>query len=253
MKKIIYIYLSLWVHANFIGQPRLNPAFSFEDAINNSEYVFEGIIIKDSTYFRDNKPVKSEIVKVTKVFRGKLNPGTVEIVNFTECVVTYKNRAEYKKCWSEKLCIFFCRNAKELPYDPEYNININDNKVLLTDYHNDPKYWIRDRVEKIKGLGYTGLSWEAGSKAKIYDKLKKYKNLNIPDSAEPEPLDTNIPDAKFVKCGHDLTQKEIDSIFNYRKQEVLDSIRKLYKLDSSYPNNKKDSLPIGIGKKTIRK
>ena len=118
MKKIIISCFALLLHLYISGQslhdpryhshdPKVKEAFmqeQIEDVKNNAEFVFEGISQKMDAYPRGEDArhtiyVSSYIVKITKVFRGNLKPGTVEIVNgpsvrSSDCIsVTDKGKA----------------------------------------------------------------------------------------------------------------------------------------------------------------
>src|ERR1035437_2219382 len=87
MKKILISCFALFLLFSYIhGQAKYDPmaypkdhaAFIQEqndDVKNNAEFVFEGFFQRS-----DNHPYSiSVIVKITKVFRGNLKPGTVEV------------------------------------------------------------------------------------------------------------------------------------------------------------------------------
>ncbi len=78
---------------------------------------------------------------------------------------------------------FFCRSATEFPYNSKYNIDLVDNKIILAS---------KDVIQPAPG-GYKGNSLfkrgRINTKAEIYKILKRYPNLNIPETAEKEPWD----------------------------------------------------------------
>jgi Secretion system C-terminal sorting domain/Bacterial Ig-like domain (group 2)/Matrixin len=201
MKKIIIVCFTLSLFVSSFSQTMFEDHghVNREDAINKSDYVFEGIIIKKTVYRRDEKKISvhSEIVKVTKVFRGKLLPGTVEIINYTEYGTlkrTSLDAASLKLHKLDTFCIFFCKEAKDFPFDPKYNIDPVDNKIILSDYHNSIsgpfKCPALDRIKRSHNGGYSGMIYNSRTKAEVYQKLRKYPNLNIPDHAEPEVVDS---------------------------------------------------------------
>jgi len=158
-------------------------------------------------------PVKSEIIKVTKVFKGNLSPGTVEIIHYIQSVVyetpeeeknarTTMDSTGFRKYHKRTDGIFFCRLAKEFPRDPRYNIDPTDNKIILTYYHNG-KYNLGlygDRIVS-SSHGYTGeptlKTGKIITKAEIYRILRRYPNLNIPATAEQEPGDEADNNSRF--------------------------------------------------------
>ena len=131
MKKILSSFLTMMLFTSIFGQGS-NIDSTRDDVINHSDYIFEGAIIKESTYLRGN-PVKSEIIKVTKVFTGNLSPGTVEIIHYIQSVVSMKHQKKKKTLglpWIlpglENIINvrtgYFFAFAKEFPRDPRYNI-----------------------------------------------------------------------------------------------------------------------------------
>ncbi len=99
MKKIIICCFILLLHLYISGQsykdprfhshdPKVREAFiqeQIENVKNNAEFVFEGTIQKMERYPRGENIAQanciiSNIVKITRVFRGNLKPGTIEIV-----------------------------------------------------------------------------------------------------------------------------------------------------------------------------
>jgi len=191
MKKVLLSYLSMMIFTGIFAQVEppidrdkmMKQSDSIRDEIiNKSEYVFEGNIIKNDIYFRNNSVTSSEIVKITKVFRGNIVPGTIEIVSFSSLNMDGDQRVTGHVNSVDKFGIFFCRPAKEFPYDSKYNIDQVDNKVILS-YNGIIKY--------SSPYGYTGLGvlkrGRINTKAEVYTLLKRYPNLNIPETAEKEP------------------------------------------------------------------
>jgi len=158
MKKIILsCFALLLLHNLMYGQAKNDPrahskdpaikgAFlkeQTEDVKNNAEFVFEGIYQKQDVYPRgiDNNGMQvhvgSAIIKITKVFRGNLKPGTIETIGKCqpgpyEIGESPNDRISNIISDSTKY-IFFCRNAnKDFPYDTKYNIYPVDNKTILT-------------------------------------------------------------------------------------------------------------------------
>jgi hypothetical protein len=207
-----------------------------DEAINESEYVFEGIIIKKSAYHRNNNTLASDIVKVTKVFRGNLMIGTVEIVTYANMVAMEYGKeretllaADLRKHHNDTLGIFFCRLAKEFPYDKRYNIDVTVNKPVLTDYHNkEMTSTTGDRIISTH-YGYDGIPFlkqgRIQTKAELYQILRKFPNLKIPDVAEPEPVDSEHIYLPKPTNGSTL-KLYLDSLHNARNNEDFKKTKK---------------------------
>jgi len=158
MKKILITTIALLLQLCIFGQtqkndPRLHSkipgekeAFwkdQFEDIKNNAEFVFEGVVQRQDIYPRTNKKgiefcAGSYIIKITRVFRGHLKPGTVELVTtISPYSATFEMPTQRKTIGiepSDSVYLFFCKNAKnDYPSDPEYNIDQVSNKTIVTD------------------------------------------------------------------------------------------------------------------------
>ncbi len=256
MKKIIIFCLAIINALDGYSQimqdspGHVNP-YNREEAYKKADYVFEGVIIQRSFYMRGKDAIESDIVKVQKVFRGNLVPGTVEIVNYADNASfnspklerTFADAAKFRKYKVDTFAFFFCKADTALPYDPQYNIDVVDNKVLLSDYHNySSKKPYFNRVERWANYGgYHGFAIYGKTKADVYKQLKKYTNLKIPDVAEPEPIDSTIP--KHIASGDHFTKHESDSISRVRYPEAFDSTGKFIGYNYYYHINKarKDS------------
>jgi hypothetical protein len=250
MKRILIIScFGLLLQISIFGQIDSSVYTIRNETINKSDYVFEGVIIKQTIYLRKNHMACSNIVKITKVFRGNLKPGTVEIVSYTNMFIANNtdrdvcDAACLKKYNRDTLGIFFCRVAKEFPYSSKYNVDALDNKTILTDYHNNEEpYGDGDRILS-PHYGYKGMpglneNGRIRTKAQVYQMLRKYPNLKIPDYAEPEPWDT-IHDSRF---GPDATFKNMEQLKAHR-----DSVVRAHALKKQqHEGADKDSLKIGV-------
>jgi hypothetical protein len=249
MKKILVLScFGLLLFAGAYGQvpidSRTTP-INRDDAINKSDYAFEGVIVKTSTYVRDYKNTISDIVRITKVYRGNLKPGTVEIVNYTFFAIPRERdiyspalSGEHKLDTTGTFGIFFCRVAKELPYNAAFNIDVVDNKVLLSDYHNDFDGDALDRTFRT-GKEYYGALGEFSSKAEVYRKLRKYPNLKIPDYAEPDPA---VPEDTKAKPEHQYSKHEQDSLVRAYHPELFDATGKYLDYKHRIKKVKNDSI-----------
>lgn len=247
MKKIIISCLALIMFISALGNTFLlgnqSKQESFTDEviksrneiINNSDFIFEGVIIKSSYYIRSNAAICSDIVKITKVFRGKLITGTVEIENYVDLdIVSNTGRDEYdasqlKKNRRDTIGIFFCRLAREFSFDPKYNLDVVDNKPILTSYYNNINNESPFPGGRIlsTGYGYLGMSGlktgRITTKAELYQILRKYPNLKIPDFAEPEPVDSANLYVPKPTYGNNL-KAYLDSM--HRTRNNNDSLKK---------------------------
>jgi hypothetical protein len=158
MKKIIISCIALWLQLYIYSQvdndqrrfskdKNVKQAWiqeQIEDVKNNSEFIFEGVLDKTDEYPRVDKNgevfgIESWYIKITKVFKGKLKPGTIELIRKTDR--SPKTRRSEKQSESvfpaDSSFIFFCKETKEYPYDTKYNIYPLDNKKILTIYNNN--------------------------------------------------------------------------------------------------------------------
>ena len=150
-----------------------------EVIINKSDYVFEGNIIKSDIYFRNNSVICSDIIKITKVFRGNIQTGTIEVLSYSSFNMDGDQRVTWHRNSYDKFGIFFCGIAKEFQFDPKYNIDKVDNKEILTK---------KGRIQYSPYSGsYEGIinlkSGKLQPNAELYKILKRYPNLNIPETA----------------------------------------------------------------------
>jgi hypothetical protein len=115
----------------------------------------------------------------------------------------------------DKFGIFFCGIAKEFQFDPKYNIDKVDNKEILTK---------KGRIQYSPYSGsYEGIinlkNGKITTKAELYKILKRYPNLNIPETAEKEPWDHDIITIEdFNKYLHDSINHK--GAFKLPKQAV---------------------------------
>ena len=92
MKKILLSLLTMMLFTGIFAQveppldiDKINKQLDsvHEVIINKSDYVFEGNIIKSDIYFRNNSVICSDIIKITKVFRGNIQTGTIEVLSYS--------------------------------------------------------------------------------------------------------------------------------------------------------------------------
>ncbi len=191
---------------------------------DSAEFIFQGVTNSIDYYNRIDKNGKeyvaySRIVKVTKVFRGKIRPGTVvEIVGKTSFQVITNEPRKTRDLNGDSLFVFFCRLAKEFPYDPKYNISPVDNKIILTSFSD---------IGNISIIHQTGLRKKFASKGEIYRYISTFPNIKMPVISKE---DTVFPDRIIHKPmtlpGH--TKDYIDSV-----KRVKESKKKIKSLTLS--------------------
>ena len=157
------------------------------DRINNSEYIFEGKVIRSNTYFtRDHRMIyTSSTIDIYKVFKGNLNCGTVEVLTRGGCVgdmcLTITDNLVLKK---EMVGIFMCSPTnKELSlvdYYPESNSVVLDFPYDIQGYI---KYFDDDFNKAIVDYQYS-----LDSLAEAYNLMQLYTQLNYIDCHAPSPV-----------------------------------------------------------------
>jgi len=192
MKKIILSYIVVLFSSFIYGQEyekiifgdnqrAIDYAIKYrEEAINKSEFVFEGTILRALAYRRNEQYVMSYIVNVEKVLRGKLKPGTVEIVNYEDIAVAHDRENWHRGLYKNDTAgIFFCKVADDLPPSKKYNIDTVDNKTVLSGYHNDRMEGL-DYIQVTKDEYCLGFYRRWESTNEVYAYLRTFPNLNVP-------------------------------------------------------------------------
>jgi len=162
MKKVLITTIALLLQLCIFGQiqkndPRLHSKVPGEkeafyqdqmnDIKNNAEFVFEGVVQKEEIYPRTDKNgmeycAVSVIVKITRVFRGHLKPGTIEFVNKVDPYTTlaFEMPTERKNVYiapTDSVWLFFSREAgNDYPRDAKYNLYPVENKKIITTANN---------------------------------------------------------------------------------------------------------------------
>ncbi len=201
-----------------------------EKAISDAEFIFEATMTSEDVYLRIDKNglnhnMRSVIATITKVFRGNLKPGTVEILDelFDTNIVVDQKRESYKLHHALTHGIFLCKSNKEFPYDSKYNIHPVDNKMIITN----------TSVGFINLIAPT-LGWyekKFQTKGEIYQYISTLPNIAMPViTAE----DTTIKISDHVFYSKTFTKMQLDSIENDKK----------FKIKSQQTFNNKDSLKI---------
>jgi hypothetical protein len=181
-----------------------------EDMKNNAEFVFEGFYKRSDIYPRKDKNGKlyyplCDIVKITKVFRGNLKPGTVEVTGVQDLngLISPSERQSYIPVSTKY--IFFCRAAgKDHPYDAIYDIYPVDNKTILSAANEYIYFRIRvpDRYM---------FETKIHSKGDVYRYISKLPNVKMPKITREDTVKVSnhkaIPDKP-----RRLTKIEKDSL-----------------------------------------
>jgi hypothetical protein len=225
MKKIIICCFALLLHIYVYGQSRKHDTDSggeagflqkqIEDVKNNAEFVFEGIIQKQDFYPRtDNNGTEycavSSIIKITKVFRGNLKPGTtIEFVCTQEYYNGFQMPTQRESRKTNSAFLFFCRAAgKDYPYNTKYNIDPVDNKVIIT----DANYYTRCSYRLPTGNVFGN---RFHSKAEYYRYISTLPNIN---KSVITAEDTTIKVSNHVSYSSTITKAHADSV--KRAQEL---------------------------------
>jgi len=169
-----------------------------DECQKNAEFIFEGSIIATRSYSNPNsvyEVIVSELINITKVFKGNLKIGTVELIYKASCdVVGSKDDPimYYEK--PNDICnrIFFCKSSNMYPHDRNSSGYTIKNNVILTDYCSYRyRYVIHDSQCRTtrKVLGISGFDSTFISKASLYNYLRNKYQIAIPKSAE-KPSDT---------------------------------------------------------------
>jgi hypothetical protein len=199
---------------SYSSNPEENKAFyleQIENVKNNSEFVFEGIKQESDCYPRIDKNgypycAISTIFKITKVLRGNLKLGTVEIIKRTNSYMP--DQRENIKIPVDSDYIVFCKATDEYPYDTKYNIYPVDNKKILT-----PSSDLVDCfINPLDGRFFE--KW-LRSKAEVYRNISALPNIN---KSVITMEDTTIQVSDHVFYSRTTTKAQIDSA---RREEEL--------------------------------
>ena len=215
MKKIlICCFALLLLHNSSQGQVNSNDPTVFdaflkeqnEDVKNNAEFVFEGYYQRRDIYPRKDKNGEvyyptSVIVKITKVFRGNLKIGTVELAGIQNlnCFIPPSKRESYIP--DSTKYIFFCRAAgKDHPYDAAYDIYPVDNKTILTSANKHVKCSFRILDDYM-------FESKMYSKGDVYRYIRKLPNIKMPVITREDTVEVSrhkaIPDKPLTQIQKD--------------------------------------------------
>ena len=219
-------------YLEIMAEERQRDSITREDVLNNAEFVFEAVVKKIDYYPRiDSDGLKrlgiSWILKVTKVFRGNLKPGTVEMVGESGNGVGIQQQRETDNQQRDTLFIFFCRVANEYPYNPKYNIYPVDNKTILAIYSKEAS----DSYDRIDVNLRQGFNKRFASKGDIYRYIAKYPNVKIPVLTK-EDTTFVIKEMYPVIPGkpHGISKAKSDSLQAIRRAKLLEDAKREYRL-----------------------
>ncbi len=155
---------------------------------NSCEYIFEGKVQRMEYYPRTDKNGKefcavSNIIKITKIYRGKLKPGLVEVIVIQGPYPGFQipaQRGSYEVGRQDSVCIYFCRKAdNDYPYNSQYNIYPVDNKHILTIANEYIRCIIR-MPDTDNELLFDKNNRNHPSKGDFYRRISKLPNIKMP-------------------------------------------------------------------------
>jgi hypothetical protein len=215
---------------------------NINNSIENADYIFEGTVLKNDIYFR-NRAINSQIINITKVFKGKLKLGTIEVLSYSSLIYIEDNintRYSQTHFEHEAACLFICRIANELPFDSKYNIDKVDNSQIL--YCNDINvvsynYFAGDGKGRVIDAGEgkaRGLDTIFKNKTAVYKYLSTFKSIKIPRTLlqEEEKIveEKRTSEPKFSPImGPEIpaSQSYVDSIQNAMWKPSRDSLLRM--------------------------
>lgn len=201
MKKAIIIVIML---NSVSGFTQIQDWFPFSDTsaynytVKRAAFIFEGEVMDTSKVFWSKNlyygraTYQSVIVKIDKIYRGNLQikEGTIELINYTpvanpiimseegkeDKIVGYDETPPFLNLTIGSKGIFFCA---PLPLDTanpnqSHANSVTDNAIIIRPYSIDPQ-------EFIYFPSYYGLLRSFGTKEKVYQYLKRFENITIPD------------------------------------------------------------------------
>lgn len=193
---------------------RVKDSLEIERVKNKTEFIFEGYVQSIEEYPRDgNFYLISTIVKIKRVFRGNLKPGTtIEIITKpTNSGNSYYPAKRETLSTGGDSMLYFCRDAgKDYPYDAKYNIHQVDNRVILA----PASYFVH--AIRIPHYGWIGdLSFK--NRIEFFKYLKTWPNMN--QSAFTKE-DTVFESMNYVSSSHTIsyTKAQVDSMNNLKKK-----------------------------------
>lgn len=201
MKKAIIFVIMLYSVSGFT---QIQQDFIYSDTntynytVKRAAFIFEGEVIDTSkvfwskTLYYGRATYQSVIVKIDKIFRGnpQINEGTIELINYTpvaepiimtelgkeDKIVGYEDKPRYMNLTIGSKGIFFCAPLSLDTANPNQSHanSVTDNAVIVRPYSIDPQ-------DFIYFPSYYGLLRNFGNNKKVYEYLKRFENITIPD------------------------------------------------------------------------
>ncbi len=198
-------------YEKILAQYKYQDSIQFDKQIKSADFIFEGFI-KKASHYNNGKLMESYIVDIKKVFKGNLKEGTVEILFETHTFTEKDKRITIENNIADSLGIFLCREGKEYPFNPKYNIDKVDNKIILTG----------DVYSRHSGLEYIDLVHKH-YKSEVYDLLREYPGLNVPAYVDPAPTYKTGP---CPNCMKKKTPAYMDSLKREIKKRYEQQLEK---------------------------
>ena len=205
---LIILFLNVFISSVHAQKHTISPTDLFQQEEDrcqkNAEFVFEGRVIASRIYKYDStKILCSNIIRITKVFRGNLQLGTVELIkNVGSYIIILDGEPIYNYTELSDTCvkIFFCEFSNLYPHDAYNTVYKINNSIIVAHCLNleeeQPTYEIHDSkcndgdFGLIKGFDSTFIS-----RASLYNYLRNDYHITIPVSAEE--LSDTIPSQAY--------------------------------------------------------
>jgi hypothetical protein len=155
MKKNIIIYLSILFSFSINAQEIPVPLL---DRANNSEYIFEGVVIETNSYFTNNERniYTSNTIQITKILKGDIECGLIEIITNggvkDSRSISLSHSLELKK---GDMGIFLCKDTDRPVSIVDFNLE-NNSEILEGHFENQSfiRYWWSGSGLSAADLGY---------------------------------------------------------------------------------------------------
>lgn len=182
MKKLTSILVFVFCFAHFVLGQVIPKAFL--ETVNTADCIFEGQVIRSDSYWNADSTdiLTSHTIAITKIFKGDMICGTVEVLNpggrVGDRVLTLSHHVTLR---TGEIGLFFCNGTNlespQVDYYPETNsfeleITFSEQGVYkyYFDYLNHP---------------VTGMFYNFDSLAQVYDLLELYNQVNYIDCQNP--------------------------------------------------------------------
>ena len=167
MKKLSLLALSFFLMFNLFGQSQAYRDSCSSDIVKNSQYIFEGKIVRVESYYSSELKdcYRSYYIDVYKIFRDddKLKYGTIEVIEKQLGGLIGVKRSEIIG-FDDYYGLFFCNPTKlNIPLSKDFVTNNNLRLETYKTYSNISFIW--DHVPDMKN---------------IYNYLQSFDNIKIP-------------------------------------------------------------------------